>query len=64
MCAFKVGEQERSIPPKDIEAVWPKLMSDLGMVDDGTGTNTWTKPGKELAILPQLQEYAKEKGYV
>jgi len=59
-----VGPQERSIPPKDIEAVWPKLMLDLGMVDDGTGTNTWTMLGKELDILPQLQTHAKEKGHV
>jgi len=53
-----------NLPMKDIEAVLPKIMSDFGLVDDGTGTNTWTMPGKELDILPQLQAHAKEKGHV
>ena len=28
---------------------WPKVMKELGLIDDGTGTDTWTKRG--LSIL-------------
>jgi len=57
----KVGQDLVHVNVRDVQAVWYKIASDLGLYDDGTKTNTWTIKGHELDILPALQKYVSEK---
>jgi hypothetical protein len=36
------------VHPKQIDKAWPHLMKELGLVDDGTKTSTWTLPGRGI----------------
>jgi hypothetical protein len=35
-------------PRHEFDLAWPRVMKELGLVDDGTHTDTWTLPGKGL----------------
>lgn len=39
---------DRASSRKQIEEAWPSLCKDLGLVDDKTGTNTYTIQGFDL----------------
>lgn len=41
-------------PHHDFKESWPKVMKELGLVDDGTNTNTWTKPGHGFKLSMHL----------
>lgn len=38
---------------RDFEESWPRAMAELGLVDDGTGTNTYTIKGHGFRDLYQ-----------
>ncbi len=59
---YQINGQGVYISRNEVDGAWPHIAKALGLVDDGTGSNTWTMPGRELDILPQLQEYAANKG--
>lgn len=59
--SVKVGNRMISLSDHDIDAVWSKIASDLGLVDDGTNTNTWTMSGKELPYIDSLRDCAKNR---
>ena len=42
LCAFEVNHQLVRINRRDLDAAWPSIMRALGLVDDGTRTDTWT----------------------
>ena len=35
---------------REIDEAWKYIVKDLGLVDDGTGTNTWTLPGRGFTV--------------
>lgn len=35
---------------REVEEVWPRLMAELWLVDDGTGTRTFTVPGHGISV--------------
>ncbi len=47
------------VPYFHVPEVLATLAKDLGLMDDGTGTYSYTKPGHEIPELPWLQLMAK-----
>lgn len=43
---------------RDFDESWPRVMKELGLVDDGTGTETWTVPG--YGLHDRAPEYKKD----
>lgn len=35
---------------REVEKAWPSVAKQLGLVDDGTGTDTWTLPGRGVQL--------------
>jgi hypothetical protein len=49
----------RDVPFSVLDKVWPKLMLELGLVDDGTGTQTYTLPGRGFTVSAYAQDIAQ-----
>jgi len=45
---FTIQGRQIVISSKEIEKEWPSLMKEVGLVDDGTGYDTWTLPGRSI----------------
>lgn len=62
--SVKVNDRSVGLGDKTVIAVWGKIASDLGLYDDGTGSNTWTVKGKEMPEINMLRAYAIQTGRV
>jgi len=46
----------RDISDREIDVAWPHLMRDLSMVDDGTGTGTFARRGREFSVAKYVAD--------
>lgn len=53
----KMGDREQFITDREVAEAWPYIVKELGLVDDGTKTDTWTLPGH--GITPEAIEQMK-----
>ena len=50
------------LSPRVLREAWRYIAKDLGLVDDGTGTGTWTVPGKGFSPAAYMAEVAERLG--
>lgn len=64
LCSFNgilMYNQDIRVPYHHVDHMLAHIASDLGLVDDGTNTQSYTMPGREMPELPLLREYAKNR---